>query len=60
MMTRPLSPPRPATTPEFYRLLERALRHGGPPPVLPEDAVRSLEVIDAAQRSAAEGRLIGM
>jgi predicted dehydrogenase len=46
--------------PEFYRLLERALRHGGPPPVLPEDAVRSLEVIDAAQRSAAEGRLIGM
>jgi predicted dehydrogenase len=40
--------------PEFYRLLERALRHGGPPPILPEDAVRSLNVIDAAQKSAAE------
>jgi predicted dehydrogenase len=45
---------------EFYRLLERALRHGGPPPVVPEDAARSLEVIRAAQRSAVEGRMIPM
>jgi predicted dehydrogenase len=44
--------------PEFYRLLERALRQGGPPPVLPDDAVRSLEVIEAARKSAAAGSAI--
>jgi scyllo-inositol 2-dehydrogenase (NADP+) len=46
--------------PEFYRLLERALRQGGTPPVVPEDAVQSLEVIDAARTSAAERRAIPM
>jgi scyllo-inositol 2-dehydrogenase (NADP+) len=44
--------------PEFYRLLERAVRLGDAPPVPPEDAVRSLEVIDAAQQSAVERRAI--
>jgi predicted dehydrogenase len=44
--------------PEFYRLLERTLRHGGAPPVLAEDAIRSLEVIEAAQKSAATGQAI--
>jgi predicted dehydrogenase len=41
--------------PEFYRGVERWLRSGGPPPVDPWDAVRVLEVIEAARRSAAGG-----
>jgi scyllo-inositol 2-dehydrogenase (NADP+) len=44
--------------PEFYRLLERALGQRGAAPVDPEDAIRSLEVIAAAQKSAAEHRAI--
>jgi len=48
----------PGNYPEFYRLLEQALRCGGAPPVLPEDAVRSLEVIAAARRSATERQAI--
>jgi predicted dehydrogenase len=46
--------------PEFYRLLERALRQGGAPPVRPEDAIQTLEVIEAAQKSAAECRAISL
>jgi predicted dehydrogenase len=46
--------------PEFYRLLERALRDGGAPPVGPEEAVHALEVIEAAQKSAAEGRTLAL
>jgi predicted dehydrogenase len=37
---------------EFYRLLEEALRTGGPMPVNPDDSVAALEVIEAARRSA--------
>ena len=48
----------PGNYPEFYRRLERALREGSAPPVLPEDAVRSLDVIEAAQKSSAERRAI--
>jgi predicted dehydrogenase len=48
----------PGNYPEFYRRLERALREGSAPPVLPEDAVRSLDVIEAAQKSSAERRTI--
>jgi scyllo-inositol 2-dehydrogenase (NADP+) len=39
--------------PEFYALVERWLREGGAPPVDPADAVRVLEVIEAARGSAA-------
>jgi predicted dehydrogenase len=46
--------------PEFYRLLERALREDGPPPVRPEEAVHALQVIEAAQKSAAERRAISL
>lgn len=46
--------------PEFYHLLERALREGGAPPVRPEEAVQALEVIEAAQKSAAERRAISL
>jgi predicted dehydrogenase len=41
--------------PAFYRGVARWLREPGePPPVDPDDAVRVLEVIDAARRTAAE------
>jgi predicted dehydrogenase len=40
--------------PAFYLALERSLREGGPPPVDPRDAVATLEVLDAARRSADE------
>jgi predicted dehydrogenase len=39
----------PGDWPAFYRGVERWLREGGAPPVDPEDAVRVLEVIDAAR-----------
>ena len=39
--------------PEFYRLLEEALRTGGPPPVDPDDAVAALRVLEAARQAAA-------
>ncbi len=38
--------------PAFYAGVRDALRHGGPPPVAPEDAVAGLDVIEAARRSA--------
>ena len=50
-------PSEPGAWPVFYTELERALREGGPPPVDPADAVATLEVIDAARRSAAEGKI---
>jgi predicted dehydrogenase len=40
--------------PAFYRLLERALRERAAPPVPANDAVRTLEVIEAAQKSTSE------
>lgn len=39
--------------PAFYEALYAALRDGSPPPVDPADAVAVLEVIEAAQQSAA-------
>jgi predicted dehydrogenase len=47
----------PGAWPTFYTELERALRVGGPPPVDPADGVATLEVIDAARRSAAERQI---
>jgi predicted dehydrogenase len=44
--------------PRFYVGLERALREGSPAPVDPWDAVRGLEVLDAARRSAATGAVV--
>lgn len=40
--------------PEFYARVAACLRDGAPPPVDPADAVAALNVIHAAQRSAAE------
>ena len=44
--------------PSFYAGVAAALHDGAPPPVDPEDVVRSLEVIDAARASAREGRVV--
>jgi predicted dehydrogenase len=48
------------TYPRFYADVVAALRDGAPPPVDPLDAVAVLEVIEAARRSAAEGRVVAM
>lgn len=44
--------------PSFYAGVAAALRTGGVPPVDPADAVAALEVIAAARRAAAEGRVV--
>jgi predicted dehydrogenase len=44
----------------FYVGVAGALRDGRPPPVDPAEAVAGLEVLDAARRSAAEGRTIAL
>jgi predicted dehydrogenase len=41
--------------PEFYAGVERWLRSGGDPPVDPADAVRVLEIVEAARTSADTG-----
>ena len=51
-------PTDPGRYPEFYSQLARALRGEGALPVDPWDAVRVLEVIEAARRSADEGRVV--
>lgn len=42
----------------FYELTVPWLRDGAPPPVDPMDAVKVLELIEAARRASAEGRTI--
>ena len=42
----------------FYALTVAWLSEGAPPPVNPEDSMRVLEVIEAAQRSAAQKQVI--
>src|SRR5579884_161347 len=42
----------------YYALLRDALLHGGPPPVDPAEVVQVLRVIEAAQLSAREGRVV--
>ena len=43
----------PGAYPRYYAGVVASLRHGAPPPVDPHDAVAGLEIIAAAQRSAA-------
>lgn len=50
----------PGAHQRFYALLAEALRTGAPLPVDPRDAVAGLEVIEAAQRSAREGRVVSL
>jgi predicted dehydrogenase len=42
----------------FYEGVVRTLRDGAPPPVDPRDAITMLAVIEAAQRSAREARVV--
>ena len=44
--------------PAFYVGVARALRGDGEPPVTPREAIDALSVIEAAQASAAEGRVV--
>ena len=50
----------PGAYQRFYGELAAMLRGGAPPPVAPEDALAGLEIIDAAQRSAAEHRVVAI
>lgn len=50
----------PGAYQRFYAALVESLRAGAPPPVSPEDAVSGLRVIEAAYRSAAEGRAVAI
>jgi scyllo-inositol 2-dehydrogenase (NADP+) len=50
----------PGAWPEFYVGFERAVREGAPPPVDPWDAVRGLEVLDAARESAAGSETVAL
>jgi predicted dehydrogenase len=51
-------PPQPNQHERFYEGVVAALRGEAPPPVDPEDAIAGLEVIEAAQASAREGRVV--
>lgn len=51
-------PTEPGAYPAFYAAVAAALRDGGPLPVDPMDAVATLEVLEAARRSSAEGVVI--
>ncbi len=42
----------------FYADVADAVRNGTPPPVDPDDAVRTLEILEAAGRSAATGAVV--
>jgi predicted dehydrogenase len=44
----------------FYAGMVRSLRDGAPPPVDPADAVKGLEIIEAARRSAAERQIVSL
>jgi scyllo-inositol 2-dehydrogenase (NADP+) len=48
----------PGAYQRFYQGMVRCLRDGAQPPVDAEDAVRGLEIIEAALRSAAERRVV--
>ncbi|MBN8630480.1 MAG: Gfo/Idh/MocA family oxidoreductase [Rhodobacterales bacterium] len=43
---------------DYYEAFARAVREGTPPPVSAEEGARTLAVLDAARKSAAEGRSI--
>jgi len=51
-------PSEPGRWSAFYAGVVRALRDGAPPPVDPADAVRALEVLEAARRSSVAGTAV--
>ena len=54
---RPL-PTLPGDYPAYYPAVARALREGSAPPVTAEEAAAALDVLEAARRSASEGRTV--
>jgi predicted dehydrogenase len=50
----------PGAYQRYYAGVVASLRHGAPPPVDPDDAVAGLEIIAAAQRSAAARRTVSL
>ncbi|MEV0603974.1 Gfo/Idh/MocA family oxidoreductase [Streptomyces sp. NPDC050315] len=51
-------PTLPGDYPAYYAAIAEALRTGGEPPVTALEAVGALRVLEAAKRSAAEGRTV--
>ncbi|MFF2924682.1 Gfo/Idh/MocA family oxidoreductase [Streptomyces celluloflavus] len=51
-------PTLPGDYPAYYAAIARALRDGGVPPVTATEAAATLRVLEAARRSAAEGRTV--
>jgi predicted dehydrogenase len=48
----------PGSWQDFYSAFAGSVEHGGPPPVDPWDAVATLDVLDAARRSATTGEVV--
>jgi predicted dehydrogenase len=46
--------------PAFYRLLRDALVEATPPPVAAQDALNTLQIIEAARRSALERSVVAL
>ncbi|MFI1156456.1 Gfo/Idh/MocA family oxidoreductase [Streptomyces sioyaensis] len=53
-------PTLPGDYPAYYAAIERALREGGRPPVTAREAAAALRVLEAAKRSASEGRTVSL
>ena len=48
----------PGSYETFYQMVRDALRSGGPLPVDPRDAVKTIQVIEAARQSASSGQVV--
>lgn len=48
----------PGSYETFYQMVRDALRRGGPLPVDPRDAVKTIQVIEAARQSASSGQVV--
>ena len=53
-------PSLPGDWPAFYAAFAAAVTEGGPLPVDPRDAVRTVQVLEAARRSAASGQVVAL
>ena len=53
-------PTEPGDYRRFYEGMVSAIESGAPPPVAPRDALLTLEVIEAARRSAATGEVVAL
>ncbi len=53
-------PTEPGDYRRFYEGMAAAIEGGAPPPIAPQDALLTLEVIEAARRSAATGEVVAL